>query len=334
MTYDEIKLILDNLSEEEKINVREYLEFVIAFGTNKEASDRLANFDHSSIVCPKCNSTHVSKNGHFRGKQRYVCVKCGASFNDFTNSFLYHNKLPIEKWIKFCHLFVDSKSLPVTARELDVTIATAFYMRHKLLDAISSSFDTTLLDIIEADETFLPVSYKGQKNLPRESRKRGKLTKKRGLSKEKVCIAVAIDLEKHFLIKPICLGRVQIKGLHNFFDNHILKGSILCTDRASAYMQIAKDLELGHHRYRNKNEFDEYHINHINSQHNNFKHWINNFRGVSTKYLDHYTTWFRLILILKNKKWIDSVREILKAAMKSHAYKTHKELCSHVPDFM
>lgn len=334
MTYDEIKNILETLSDEEKISLREYLEFIITFGTQRETNNKLIIFDHKLIDCPKCKSEHINKNGHFRGKQRYVCADCGASFNDFTNTFLYHNKLPIEKWIKFCHLFVESKSLPSTAKELEITVATAFYMRHKLLDAISSSFDNILGEIVEADETFLPVSYKGQSQLPRAPRKRGKLTKMRGLSHEKICIAVAMDSSKHFLIRPICLGRVQIKGLHTIFDNHIKKGSILCTDRASAYMEIANELELKHHRYKDKNQFDEFHINHINAQHNNFKKWIANFRGVSTKYLEHYTIWFKLLYILKNNKWIDSVRQILEAAMKSHIYKTHKELGSMMPEYL
>lgn len=306
----------------------------MTFGTEHQTVYRLIEFDHISVECPKCNSKHVNKNGHFRGKQRYYCCDCGASFNDFTNTFLYHNKLPIDKWIKFCRLFVDSRSLPYTSKELNITVATAFYMRHKLLDAISSSFDNVLTEIIEADETFLPVSYKGQNNLPRIPRKRGKQTKMRGLSHEKVCIAVALDSSKRLLIKPICLGRVQIEGLYKLFDNHIEKGSIICTDRASAYMQVADELHLKHHRYKNTSQFDEFHINHINSQHNNFKIWINRFRGVSTKYLEHYTTWYQILHLLKSLKDIDKVRSILEHVMKSHIHKTHKEIVNTIPTFL
>ena len=34
------------------------------------------------MECPECQSTHVSKNGHKRGKQNYRCVDCGRQFVD------------------------------------------------------------------------------------------------------------------------------------------------------------------------------------------------------------------------------------------------------------
>jgi len=30
--------------------------------------------------CPYCTSTHIRKNGHKRGKQNYICVKCTRQF--------------------------------------------------------------------------------------------------------------------------------------------------------------------------------------------------------------------------------------------------------------
>lgn len=334
MIYEDLKSHLDSLTTSEKSELFEYLKFIITFGTEHQTEYKLLNFDHSTTTCPRCHSNHINKNGHFRGKQRYVCCECGSSFNDFTDTFLYHNKVPIEKWILYGRLFIECKSLPTIAKELQITIVTAFYMRHKLLDAISSNIDSVLKEIIEADETFLAVSYKGQSKLPRISRKRGKQTKMRGLSHEKVCIAVALDNDKNLLIKPICLGRVQTNGLFSMFANHIEEGSILCTDRASAYMEVASKLKLIHHRYRNKSEFDQYHINHINSLHNNFKMWINGFRGVSTKYLEHYTSWFGLLHFMKNMDELSKVRTLMKKIMEVHVYKTHKQLTSIIPIFL
>jgi transposase-like protein len=34
------------------------------------------------MQCPECQSTHVNKNGHKRGKQNYICVGCGRQFLD------------------------------------------------------------------------------------------------------------------------------------------------------------------------------------------------------------------------------------------------------------
>ncbi len=33
-----------------------------------------------SRSCPNCQSTHINKNGHKRGKQNYICKNCGRQF--------------------------------------------------------------------------------------------------------------------------------------------------------------------------------------------------------------------------------------------------------------
>jgi transposase-like protein len=34
------------------------------------------------MQCPECQSSHVNKNGHKKGKQNYICVGCGRQFID------------------------------------------------------------------------------------------------------------------------------------------------------------------------------------------------------------------------------------------------------------
>ena len=34
------------------------------------------------MQCPECKSDHINKNGKKRGKQNYICVKCGRQFLD------------------------------------------------------------------------------------------------------------------------------------------------------------------------------------------------------------------------------------------------------------
>lgn len=34
------------------------------------------------MQCPECNSTHINKNGHKKGKQNYICVNCSRQFID------------------------------------------------------------------------------------------------------------------------------------------------------------------------------------------------------------------------------------------------------------
>ncbi|EHC11684.1 hypothetical protein CEN43_07895 [Fischerella thermalis BR2B] len=44
------------------------------------------------MECPRCASTHIRKNGKQRGKQDYICVKCGRQFIDASKRLLATNQ--------------------------------------------------------------------------------------------------------------------------------------------------------------------------------------------------------------------------------------------------
>jgi transposase-like protein len=35
------------------------------------------------MQCPECQSNHINKNGHKKGKQNYICVNCGRQFIEY-----------------------------------------------------------------------------------------------------------------------------------------------------------------------------------------------------------------------------------------------------------
>ena len=92
----------------------------------------------------------------------------------------------------------DKKTLDQSAEICGITHHTAFVRRHKLLDALAQTADNTILnDVVEADETFLPVSYKGNAmhfaSLPSEQTRNWGGLHTRGLSDELLCIPCAVD---------------------------------------------------------------------------------------------------------------------------------------------
>ena len=66
---------------------------------------------------------------------------------------------------------------------------------------------------------FFAESFKGTRtdNMPRKSRKRGKEIKKRGISKEQICVATALDRQGNLIIEPLCKGRMTYKELENLY---------------------------------------------------------------------------------------------------------------------
>ena len=143
--------------------------------------------------------------------------------------------------------------------------------------------------------------------MPRESHKRGKSIKKRGISKEQICIATALDRQGNLIIEPLCKGRMTYKELENLYKGHIGENSILCTDSHKSYIRFATDFNLNHKRIKTgKHKEDIYHIQHINSLHSNLKRWMGRFNGVASKYIYNYMHWFKWLRIFESDK--DSIK--------------------------
>ena len=180
---------------------------------------------------------------------------------------------------------------------------TAFIWRHKILGALQNMADSVVLNgIVEADETFFPVSYKGDHKhsktfvMPRKSHKRGCSTNFRGLSHEKVCVPCAVNRTGLSIAKASNLGRVSTKDLHFVYDNKIAQNSVIVTDLMNSYRRFANTNGYDLVQIKGgKAKKGIYNIQHINSYHSKLKLFMLKFKGVSTKYLDNYLIWHNFV---------------------------------------
>ena len=194
-------------------------------------------------------------------------------------------------------------SVRKSAQICEINKDTAFIWRHKILDALQNMASDVKLDgIVEADETFFAISFKGNHKkstsfvMPRKAHKRGKQTHLRGLSHEKVCVPCAVNRNGLSIAKITNLGKVGSKDIHNAFDNRISANSILCTDDTRAYNDFANTNSLELIKLKTgKSKLGIYHIQHINSYHSILKNWIRRFHGVATKYLNNYLIWHNFV---------------------------------------
>lgn len=256
------------LSEQEQQELLTQLEEYLVLGSQvaqvtKEVKEM--RFSKGRVCC-HCNGTDVVRNGKRNGVQRYLCRNCKKSFSDLTNSATYRSKMGLDKWLKYAKCMLNGYSIRKSAEEVEINIATSFYWRHKILNCISEFLGVGSVDgVVEADEVFFAYSYKGTKpaNMPRPSRKRGKQVKKRGISKEQVCVGTALDRQGNIIIELLCTGRVTANELERLYENRIGEHSILCTDSHKSYIQFATDMELEHKRIkRGRHKEDIYHIKH------------------------------------------------------------------------
>ena len=48
------------------------------------------------MKCPRCESTHIRKNGRQRGKQNYICVNCQRQFIEYYDKTGYTENIKSE----------------------------------------------------------------------------------------------------------------------------------------------------------------------------------------------------------------------------------------------
>lgn len=267
------------------------------------------------LACIHCGSMSVKRNGKYRSRQRYLCKDCGKSFNDMTGSPLSGTKYP-HKWVEYYKMMIDGLSLPKIAKALDIHISTAFYWRHKILYAVRILGHQTLKGIVESDETFFLESDKGKKTIThRKARKRGGVAKKRGISKEQICVVVAHDRNGQILSQKAGKGRISAIQLDEVLGKHIDTSALLCTDTATNYKKFAVMKGLKHEAINvSKKEYKKkgiYHIQHVNGYHKRLKKWMDRFQGVSTKYLDNYLFWHRFLELNKKMPTKERVKSML-----------------------
>jgi transposase-like protein len=85
-------------------------------------------------------------------RQRYRCKACRQTINDLTNTPLQRTRRP-HLWVRFIECMIEGFSLRKCAEQLgdEVTHATLFYWRHKILSALKQIPTESFQGIVEMD---------------------------------------------------------------------------------------------------------------------------------------------------------------------------------------
>ena len=274
----------ETLTEKEQLELREIANRAYESCLEQKLADSVTH-------CPHCDSDRIRTAGKARGVQRYKCKDCGRTFGKTNDTPFYRTQKDLSKWHHYLELMFESHlSCVKIAQKVGIHSNTAFAWRHKILNALKQVDNPKLTGIVEADETYFRLSFKGKSGM----RFRGK--KKRGISKQQVCVLTAIDRSsvKNTLLQSTCLGRPTAKQVGTVLGPHIAIGALLVTDQHNAYPGFAKSAGLAHKqaigcaaRHRT------YHVQNVNALHSQVKGFMKPFRGVATKYLDHYMAFYQ-----------------------------------------
>ena len=306
--YEIIRELLPTLSADEQAKIKAALDAQPGFSF----ADLIEVRVNKGVECPRCHSVEFVKNGTRKGIQRYKCKDCNTAFNDLSNSFLSRTHKDFDTWKAYANCIIEGIPLRKAAKQCSISLSTAFYWRHKLLNIVSYYVNRIKLNgVIESDDTFFSVSMKGSTPEDRPAKKRGEPARKRGLSKDKVCVTCAVSRNGKLYSKVATLGRGTSGVLKKVLRKHISDNAILCTDKDSAYRRFAKNAELRLIEVKAGRVKGTYHIQHVNAYHSRLKAFMLRFKGVATKYLDNYLAWHNLIVERKS-----DVVKVLRNAMR------------------
>ena len=242
--------------------------------------------------CPDCGTLGAAS----RGLRWYQCKNCGNTFNAATSTppaGLHHK----ERWLEFGTCLAERETVRAPVGRCGLAVKTAFRWRHRLL-AAESQDPPKLAGIVEADETYLLESRKGERHLGHKAHRRGGKASERGLSSEQVPVLVSADHSGKTVsaVLPAVNADTLQKVIEPVVDDDIvligdgLRANPLC-DAAISVRREAINLS-GRELVRNA-----FRIQIVNSRHGLglLRGFLRRNRGLATKYLDKYLRWFQQV---------------------------------------
>jgi len=316
--YEHVRNLVLGLSADEQARIKAELD-----GQPNFSLEDLINFKaDTGIKCPHCGSVKFVKNGTRNSVQRYRCTSCKKSFNSLSQSFLSRTHKDFETWKSYAHCLSEGYSLRKAAKYCGISLPTAFYWRHKLLNIVRRYVQKIKISkLVESDETYFAYSEKGKTPLDRPAKKRGEPAHKRGLSRDKVSVTCAISRQGKLYNKVATRGHPDATVLEKVLKKHISSNSILVTDGDPAYRRFATNAGINLVQVKAGRAEGYYHVQTVNSYHSRLKAFMVRFKGVATKYLDNYLAYHNLIVERKS----DAIR-ILKNVVKTRLSETWREV--------
>ena len=292
---------VDNLSDDDFASLKKAVarrENIEKYGA--ATFEELAYQYERKIVCPKCGSESVVKNGlSHSGRQRFLCKDCGRKFTYLSKSIFASTKLDLDKISKTIVLMTFNLPLEAIEEVVDISHPTAYLWRQKILAAVNGWQDRVVLKgRVWIDETYIFDS--------RILHEDGYQVK-RGLSKNLICIAVGIDQYENIYVKICGNGKPSGKRILSVFKDHIEPGSTLVHDGENAHNMLIDKLGLisETHIYNDKNPEYIKNMALINNLCSWLKRYLYRFIGMKLDYLQLYLDWFAYLFRVKkqDEKW-------------------------------
>jgi transposase-like protein len=194
-------------------------------------------------TCPHCGGVErISKmQGASTRKGLYKCYQCRKPFTVRMGTIFESSHVPLNIWLQAMYLVAGSKkgiSSNQLHRTLGVTLKTAWFMSHRIREAMRSG---NLLPMggegqtVEADETYI-------------GRKQGVATPQGGF-RHKLCVVSLVNRDTGEA-RSIFTDKTAWSAIANIVRENVDRESRLVTDDHVHYWKVGKEFVGGHQRVR------------------------------------------------------------------------------------
>lgn len=197
------------------------------------------------ICCHLCGSVRV---GQIATRSILRCKDCRKQFSYKVGTIFEDSPLGLDKWFPAVWCIANAKngiSSHELGRALGVTQKTAWFMLHRIREAMRSGTFRKLSGTIESDETFIGGEARNMHVAKREKRIRG-----RGAVGKRIVHGL---LERGGEVRATVVQSTESAELHPVIHANVERGSNLFTDAALSYESLSS-----HFVHEAINHADEY----------------------------------------------------------------------------
>lgn len=185
-------------------------------------------------ICPHCGSVggHYALHGKAHRPGLWKCHDCREQFSVTVGTVFERSKIPLNVWLQAVYLLCSSKkgiSSHQLHRTLGVTYKTAWFMTHRIREAMTSRPGGLMGSgggTVEADETFWG------------NNKRGKPSRGRGYAHKMKVFAL---VEREGVVRTFHVNDVKAKTLAAIIRENVARDANLCTDEATMYTKVGRE---------------------------------------------------------------------------------------------
>jgi transposase-like protein len=238
--------------------------------------------EDADVKCGHCGSTKFIKNGRKCDLQRYKCKTCNKNFNILTGSPLAKLRKK-GRWLDFCECLKKGYSVRKSAELVKVDKNTSFKWRHRFLTNSNKLNATELNGISEIQETSFKFSEKGA---------RPKLYPEK--AGEDVYVITSQNRNMYVnnaLVEKLTPDNIFVFNKELYKNDSLLLFNKMTLKNKFSKLQVEKSRMVVNEKICSKNNL--IHIQNANAYNFDLHDWMIKFRGVATKYLHNYLSWFR-----------------------------------------